>query len=73
MAPPDKKGGVIGVSASIESFTRIVGPLLGGVIIGTIHPNYIGYIGGILAAVGFWLAFTVHRDSKKMETEMVVD
>ena len=73
MAPPDKKGGVIGVSSSIESFTRIIGPILGGWIIGTIHPNYIGYIGGAMAAVGFWLAFTVHRDSKKLESEMVVD
>ncbi len=73
MAPPDKKGGVIGVSSSIESFTRIIGPILGGWILGTIHPNYIGYIGGAMAAVGFWLAFTVHRDSKKLESEMVVD
>ncbi len=73
MAPPDKKGGVIGVSSSIESFTRIIGPILGGWILGTIHPNYIGYIGGAMAAVGFWLAFTLHRDSKKLESEMVVD
>ncbi|MDP4219292.1 MAG: MFS transporter [Bacteroidota bacterium] len=73
MAPPDKKGGVIGVSSSIESLTRIIGPILGGWVIGTIHPNYIGYIGGALAAVGFWLAFTVHRDSKKLESEMIID
>ena len=73
MAPPDKKGGVIGVSSSIESFTRIIGPILGGWIIGTIHPNYIGYVGGAMAAVGFWLAFTVHRDSKKLEPEVIVD
>ncbi|HYM19489.1 MAG TPA: MFS transporter [Candidatus Kapabacteria bacterium] len=73
LAPADKKGGVIGVSASIESFTRIIGPLMGGWIIGTIHPNYIGYVGGAMAAVGCWLAFTVHRDSKKLEPEMVVD
>jgi predicted MFS family arabinose efflux permease len=72
-APPDKKGGVIGVSASIESFTRILGPIMGGWVIGTIHPNYIGYIGGALAAVGFYLAFTVHRDSKKLDSEMIVD
>jgi predicted MFS family arabinose efflux permease len=73
LAPPDKKGGVIGVSSSIESFTRIIGPLLGGWIIGTMHPNYIGYIGGAMALVGFYLAFTVHRDSKKLEPEIVVD
>jgi DHA1 family tetracycline resistance protein-like MFS transporter len=72
-APPDRRGGVIGVSASIESFTRIIGPIMGGWIIGSIHPNYIGYVGGALAAIGFWLAFTVHRDSKKLEPEMIVD
>lgn len=73
MAPSDKKGGVIGVSSSIESFTRIIGPLLGGWLIGTLHPNYIGYVGGAMALVGFWLAFTVHRDSKKLESEVIVD
>jgi len=26
-----------------------------------------------MAAVGFWLAFTVHRDSKKLENEVIVD
>jgi DHA1 family tetracycline resistance protein-like MFS transporter len=73
LAPPDKKGGVLGVSASIESFTRILGPLLGGWIIGTMHPNYIGYIGGAMAFVGFYLAFTVHRDSKKLVPATVID
>jgi DHA1 family tetracycline resistance protein-like MFS transporter len=73
MAPPDKKGGVIGVSGSIESLTRIIGPIMGGWIIGTLHPNYIGYVGGAMAAVGCWLAFTVHRDSKKLDAETIVD
>lgn len=73
MAPPDKKGGVIGVSASIESFTRIIGPILGGWIIGTIHPNYIGYVGAVMSGIGLWLAFTVHRDYKKLESEMIID
>ncbi len=73
LAPPDKKGGVIGVSGSIESFTRIIGPILGGWILGTLHPNYIGYVGGAMALVGFWLAFTVHRDSKKLGEEVIVD
>ncbi|MEI8135153.1 MAG: MFS transporter [bacterium] len=73
LAPPDKKGGVIGVSGSIESLTRIIGPIMGGWIIGTIHPNYIGYIGGALAALGCWLAFTLHRDFRKLEQATVVD
>ncbi len=73
VAPRDKKGGVIGVSTSIESFTRIIGPIIGGWIIGSIHPDFIGYAGAAMAAIGLWLAFTVHKDFKKLEPEMIID
>ena len=47
-APPDRRGGVLGVTSSIESFSRIVAPIAGGVIIGHLHPTWIGYVGGVL-------------------------
>jgi MFS family permease len=58
-APPERKGGVLGVASSIESFTRIIAPIIGGQIIGSLHPNYIGYVGCALAAVGVFLAMKV--------------
>ena len=73
IAPIDKKGGVLGVSASIESFTRILGPIMGGWIIGALHPNYIGYVGGALAAIGLWLALTIHRNIKTMNPSVIID
>lgn len=66
-APPQRKGGALGVAASIESATRSVAPILGGWIIGGLHPNYIGYVGGALATIAVLLAFGVHRDSRTLE------
>ena len=55
-APTNRRGGVLGVTSSIESFSRIVAPLAGGWIIGYLHPTWIGYVGGALSAVGVALA-----------------
>ena len=73
IAPPDKKGGVIGVSTSIESFTRIIGPIIGGWIIGSIHPDFIGWAGAAMAAIGLWLAFRVQKNFKTLEPELIID
>jgi MFS transporter, DHA1 family, tetracycline resistance protein len=72
-APSDKKGSVLGVSASLESFSRIIGPILGGWIIGGLHPNYIGFVGAAMAAVGAYLAFTVKFDRNEITGEMIID
>jgi DHA1 family tetracycline resistance protein-like MFS transporter len=72
-APPDKKGSVLGVSGSLESLTRIIGPIAGGWIIGGLHPNYIGYVGAAFAAIGAYLAFTVKFDRHAVTGEMIID
>lgn len=72
-APPDKKGSVLGVSASLESLSRIIGPILGGWIIGGLHPNYIGYVGAAMAAIGAYLAFTVKFNRHEITGEMIID
>jgi MFS transporter, DHA1 family, tetracycline resistance protein len=46
-APPNRRGGVFGAMTSIESMTRIIGPLLGGWII-TMQPRWVGWVGGAL-------------------------
>lgn len=66
VAPPNRKGGVLGVSTSLDSLSRSISPILGGWIIGTLHPNYIGYLGGLLAMVGVALSMTVHADAHEI-------
>jgi DHA1 family tetracycline resistance protein-like MFS transporter len=72
-APPDKKGSVLGVSASLESLSRIIGPVIGGWMIAGLHPNYIGFVGAGMAAVGAYLAFTVSFDRHEVTGEMIID
>ncbi len=63
LAPPKRKGGALGVSSSLESFSRSVAPLLGGWLIGSLHPNFLGYAGALMAAVAVILAFGIKRGS----------
>src|SRR5262249_57567805 len=49
-APPNRRGGVFGAMTSIESVTRIIGPVLGGWIV-TTQPGRLGWVGGGLLTV----------------------
>jgi DHA1 family tetracycline resistance protein-like MFS transporter len=60
-APPKRRGGVLGVTSSLESFSRIVAPVAGGWIIGSLHPTWLGYVGGTLGAVAVALAVAARR------------
>src|ERR1051325_8880241 len=66
IAPPNRKGGALGVSSSLESFARSITPIMGGWIIGGLHPNYIGYVGAAMAAIAVVLSLTVHFDSHEL-------
>jgi multidrug resistance protein len=66
VAPTKRKGGALGVSASLESFSRSIAPILGGWLIGALHPNWIGYAGGAMATVAVVLAFGVERESHEV-------
>ncbi|MCI0339425.1 MAG: MFS transporter [Acidobacteria bacterium] len=57
-APANRRGGVLGAMTSIESFTRIIAPILGGWII-ALHPSWLGWIGGILFSIAVIVAATV--------------
>jgi MFS transporter, DHA1 family, tetracycline resistance protein len=54
-APPQRRGGVLGAMTSIESFTRIVAPLLGSWVI-AVHPTWLGWIGGALFTIAVLIA-----------------
>lgn len=57
-APPHRRGGVLGATTSLESFSRIVAPILGGWII-AVHPTWLGWLGGVLYTIATAIALTV--------------
>jgi MFS transporter, DHA1 family, tetracycline resistance protein len=60
-APPNRRGGVLGVTSSIESFTRIIAPIMGGWIIGSLQPSWLGLFGGAFAFIAVLLALKVQE------------
>lgn len=56
MAPADRRGGALGVAASIESLSRIAAPILGGWIISAFSPSWIGLVAGFLASIALLIS-----------------
>lgn len=48
---PQEIGGILGLSASIESLTRVIAPALGGALLGELGPWAPGVFGSILLAI----------------------
>ncbi|MGE0129892.1 MAG: MFS transporter [Blastocatellales bacterium] len=57
-APSNRRGGVFGAVTSIESLTRIIGPVLGGWII-TTQPTWLGWVGGALFTAAVLIGATI--------------
>jgi len=57
-APPQRRGGVLGAMTSIESFSRIIAPALGGWLI-AFHPTWLGWIGGLFFTIAVFTASTI--------------
>lgn len=55
-APQNRRGGVLGITSSLESFSRIVAPIAGGWILYALHPSWLGYAGGALGLAAVALA-----------------
>ncbi|SRR5579883_994215 len=66
-APPNRKGGALGVSSSLESFSRAITPILGGWLIGALHPNWLLYVAAVFSTIAVLLAFQVTGDSHTIE------
>jgi MFS family permease len=64
-APPDRRGGVFGAMTSIESLTRIIGPLLGGWII-TTQPSWMGWVGGALFTMAALVGATIRSNETRL-------
>jgi DHA1 family tetracycline resistance protein-like MFS transporter len=65
-APPNRRGGVFGAMTSIESLTRIIGPLLGGWII-TTQPSWLGWVGGAFFTVAALIGWTIRSSEPRYE------
>jgi len=51
-APAYRRGGVLGATTAIESLSRILAPIIGGWVIGGLHPTWLGWIGGTFFVIG---------------------
>jgi MFS family permease len=69
-APPDRRGGVFGAMTSVESLTRIIGPLLGGWII-LMQPKWVGWVGGALFTVAALIGSAIR--SSEARSARVID
>ena len=67
-APPHRRGGVLGATTSLESFSRIIAPILGGWII-AVHPAWLGWLGGVLYAVAVMIALSVSVPEISTQTD----
>jgi MFS transporter, DHA1 family, tetracycline resistance protein len=65
-APPNRRGGVFGAMTSIESLTRIIGPVLGGWII-TTQPRWLGWVGGAFFTVAALIGWTIRSGEARYE------
>ena len=65
-APPNRRGGVFGAMTSIESVSRIIGPVLGGWII-TTQPKWLGWVGGALFTVAALIGSTIRSSEARYE------
>ncbi|MBO0726605.1 MAG: MFS transporter, partial [Blastocatellia bacterium] len=65
-APPNRRGGVFGAMTSIESMTRIIGPLLGGWIIIT-QPRWVGWVGGALFTAAALIGLTIRSSETRYD------
>ena len=65
-APPNRRGGVFGAMTSIESVTRVIGPVLGGWIV-TTQPRWLGWVGGALFTVAALIGSAIRSGGARYE------
>lgn len=67
--PPEEVGGMLGISTSLESITRVVSPTLGGFLLASIGMWAPGVFSAGVLLVGLWLAYrNIIRERPAIET-----
>jgi len=54
---PDEVGGILGMGAGLESFTRVVMPAMASYLLGAFGPSSPGYMGSVILFVVFMFAY----------------
>lgn len=54
---PDEVGGMLGISTSLESITRVISPTIGGALLGTLGTWAPGVASAAILVVTIWLAY----------------
>ncbi len=63
IAPPHRRGEVLGATTSLDSFGRIIAPIVGGYLI-DFHPGWLGWLGGALFLLAFLIAISNQIDEQ---------
>jgi len=59
---PQEVGGILGLSTSVESSTRIIAPILGGILLQQIGPGAPGFFGAVLmVGVSIYVYKTIYN------------
>ena len=66
--PSDEFGGILGISASLESATRVIAPTIGGFLLGKLGTSAPGILAG---AILVWLTIYIYRYIYKVKLPVV--
>jgi DHA1 family tetracycline resistance protein-like MFS transporter len=67
---PDEIGGMLGISNSVESVTRVISPSIGGLLFGGIGVWAPGVFSAVMILLALWLAYQRIILINEKETEM---
>ena len=71
-APKDQRGKVMGVTDSLASIGQIIGPLIGGTIINSFYPGWVGVLAGSMMIISIVLQlFNLKKSNGKSLKKMI--
>ena len=72
---PEEIGGMLGISTSLESITRVISPTIGGFLIGSIGTWAPGVTSAVIMLWAVWLTYRriIHVEKKKVEVNLPIE
>jgi DHA1 family tetracycline resistance protein-like MFS transporter len=69
---PEEIGGMLGISTSVENITRVISPIIGGLLFGSFGMWAIGLFSAIMILMAIWLAYRRIIWIKEKEVEVIL-
>jgi DHA1 family tetracycline resistance protein-like MFS transporter len=69
---PEEIGGMLGISTSVENITRVISPIIGGLLFGSFGMWAIGLFSAIMILMAVWLAYRRIIWIKEKEVEVIL-